>query len=254
MRRRTQTIHAPARGSRSSRPLKSARKSRKRPSPRLSVKKTVNPRRALPLLATHVSSPSTKGPMQGAATIPIVRPMKILPKKPAKDFDAERVSPDGRRSSQKPKRLAAKASRTTATAAKHERILQRGAHEPAGERGGDTEQRVRDGQAAHIAEAVRKNAAFPTAASGEIGHGDRNDRVNIWGEIQSHATEENPEERPDQTKAAQGWWGGIHGAGRGARLPACRWPATPGNRWGNDRLPCNQAVRPPGPPSRYGLR
>ena len=45
-------------------------------------KENQKPNQGFPMPATQVSSPSTKGPMQGAATTPRVRPMNRLPKYP----------------------------------------------------------------------------------------------------------------------------------------------------------------------------
>ena len=78
----TQIIQPPERGSFFSCPENMARKKRGSPRPRLKVKKITNPSQGLPMLATQVRSPSTKGPMQGAATTPRVRPINRLPKYP----------------------------------------------------------------------------------------------------------------------------------------------------------------------------
>ena len=77
---RTQSIHSPDRGSLSRLPEKRARINRGNPNPRLSVKKTRKPSQGEPMEATQVKSPSTNGPIQGAATTPRVRPINRLPK------------------------------------------------------------------------------------------------------------------------------------------------------------------------------
>jgi hypothetical protein len=76
----TQIIQPPERGSFSNCPENIARKKSGKPSPRLKVKKTKNPIQGLPILATQVSNPRTKGPIQGAATTPRVAPIKRVPK------------------------------------------------------------------------------------------------------------------------------------------------------------------------------
>jgi hypothetical protein len=97
------------------RPEKSASTKSGNPRPRLRVKKITNPSHGLPRLATQVRSPSTKGPMHGAATTPSVSPMKKLPKSPVNDRDAIRARLPGRRISQTPKRLVANPASTEAT-------------------------------------------------------------------------------------------------------------------------------------------
>src|SRR3972149_6035308 len=99
---RTHTIHSPERGSFSNLPEKMARHRSGKAKPMLRMKKVKNPTHTDPELATHVSKPRIKGPMQGAATTPRVKPIKRLPKYPAWGFEIIRAMPLGKRSSQNP--------------------------------------------------------------------------------------------------------------------------------------------------------
>ena len=76
---RTHSIHSPDRGSFSRLPEKMARKTGQ-PQTQAQREKDQKSQPRSPTLATQVSSPSTKGPMHGAATTPRVRPMNRLPK------------------------------------------------------------------------------------------------------------------------------------------------------------------------------
>ena len=96
MSRRTQFIHSPDLGSFASWPENIASTNKGVPKPRLRVKKMTNPISGSPNVATQVKSPSTKGPMQGAATTPKVMSHEKRAKKSRVGFGGRLGQPKGK--------------------------------------------------------------------------------------------------------------------------------------------------------------